>query len=401
MAKRAPAKAAAAKLPLPALLSQALVAFTIEFDNEFEHRTPHRTTSAAAKKQPAAKAGSPPGSVSGSVSGSPHAPWLLSLAMWALFLRFVPERGISVRELLYATSLDKQALRNWLVRLSRWWGYLTIAPDLSASPVMPAPGDWIVRPTPGGLKARQVWQSLFAVIEKRWRERFGGETVETLRGSLAEIVAELDLNLPEYLPILGYGLRASLDRYAMSPPPEGAKASALNLPALLAKVLLAFTIEFERESELSFPICANLLRVLSDEGVRARDLPRLTGVSAEAIKMATGFLGKGAYVVIEGESPASRTRLIRLTARGLLAQDAYRNRVAAIEGEWQKRFGVERIRSLRQMLEQIAGDGTAEGSPLFHGLEPYPGGWRASLPKPETLPHYPVVLHRGGFPDGS
>jgi hypothetical protein len=27
-----------------ALLSQALVAFTIEFDNEFEHRSPHATT---------------------------------------------------------------------------------------------------------------------------------------------------------------------------------------------------------------------------------------------------------------------------------------------------------------------------------------------------------------------
>ena len=34
----------AAGLPLSTLLSQALVAFTIEFDNEFEHQMPHRTT---------------------------------------------------------------------------------------------------------------------------------------------------------------------------------------------------------------------------------------------------------------------------------------------------------------------------------------------------------------------
>jgi hypothetical protein len=27
--------------------------------------------------------------------------------------------------------------------------------------------------------------------------------------------------------------------------------------------------------------------------------------------------------------------------------------------------------------------------------------WRASVPNPETLPHYPMVLHRGGYPDGS
>jgi hypothetical protein len=31
-------------LPLSAVLSQAYVAFAIEFDNEFEHQAPHRTT---------------------------------------------------------------------------------------------------------------------------------------------------------------------------------------------------------------------------------------------------------------------------------------------------------------------------------------------------------------------
>ncbi len=33
-----------ASVPLPTLLSQALVAHTIELDNEAEHRLPHRTT---------------------------------------------------------------------------------------------------------------------------------------------------------------------------------------------------------------------------------------------------------------------------------------------------------------------------------------------------------------------
>jgi hypothetical protein len=39
---RASISAMAAGLPLPTLLSQALVAFTIEFDNEFERQMPHR-----------------------------------------------------------------------------------------------------------------------------------------------------------------------------------------------------------------------------------------------------------------------------------------------------------------------------------------------------------------------
>ena len=40
-------------------------------------------------------------------------------------------------------------------------------------------------------------------------------------------------------------------------------------------------------------------------------------------------------------------------------------------------------------------------SPLMAGLEPYPDNWRAGTPPPRTLPHFPMVLHRGGFPDGS
>jgi len=40
-------------------------------------------------------------------------------------------------------------------------------------------------------------------------------------------------------------------------------------------------------------------------------------------------------------------------------------------------------------------------SPLWHGLEPDPDGWRAAVRRPDTLPHYSMVLHRGGYPDGS
>ena len=36
-----------------------------------------------------------------------------------------------------------------------------------------------------------------------------------------------------------------------------------------------------------------------------------------------------------------------------------------------------------------------------NGLEPPPGGWRAAVRAKDTLPQYPMVLHRGGYPDGS
>jgi hypothetical protein len=43
----------------------------------------------------------------------------------------------------------------------------------------------------------------------------------------------------------------------------------------------------------------------------------------------------------------------------------------------------------------------ADKSRLLLGLKPYADGWRAAVREPETLPHFPMVLHRGGFPDGS
>jgi hypothetical protein len=64
-------------------------------------------------------------------------------------------------------------------------------------------------------------------------------------------------------------------------------------------------------------------------------------------------------------------------------------------------FGVSVIHTLREPLERLVGDRPQlRLSPLFQGLEPYPDGWRASVRKPDTLPHYPMDLHRGRCPDG-
>jgi hypothetical protein len=34
-------------------------------------------------------------------------------------------------------------------------------------------------------------------------------------------------------------------------------------------------------------------------------------------------------------------------------------------------------------------------------MAPYPDGWRAQAKPATALPHYPMVLRRGGYPDGS
>ena len=115
--------------------------------------------------------------------------------------------------------------------------------------------------------------------------------------------------------------------------------------------------------------------------------------------MALGFLQKKRLVAI-GPDPVRRAKIVRLTSKGLEARDACRKRIAAIEKRWREHYGNDIIESLRTTLEQITGPDSPT-SPLFRGLEPYSDNWRASVPRPATLPHYPMVLHRGGYPDGS
>lgn len=131
-----------AGLLLSTLLSQALVAFTIEFDNEFEHRMPHQTTNHG---------------------GTPYAPWLVSLAMWSNCMQFIDEDGAGVDELedLARTSTNW----NGMVR----WGYIAVGPGK------------IARATPADRKAQETWRPFFGEIEERRVARFGKEEIEQLR----------------------------------------------------------------------------------------------------------------------------------------------------------------------------------------------------------------------------
>ena len=62
--------------------------------------------------------------------------------------------------------------------------------------------------TPKGLIAREVWHPLPAEVEARWRERIGKDAMFELKGSLAAIVSNLDPDVPDCMPILGYGLKS-------------------------------------------------------------------------------------------------------------------------------------------------------------------------------------------------
>ena len=368
-----------ARLPLSALLSQTLVAFTIEADNEAEHRVPHHTTSY----------GAPPGAPA-------DAPWITSLLMWANCLRHLPDEGITIAELRdrarTGTNLDGM----------RRWGYVTFTP-------YPGPGkrprqDAVIAPTGRGIAARDTWHEVAAHVESRWHDRLGAGAFATLRAALAGVVAHLDPALPDCLPILRYGLFSRPDPAVRAAgtgrPPGRVSSPAGDLPlwALLSRTLLAFATQYEAGPGPSLAVSANVLRVLTEAGVPNSDIPALGGVSRESVAMAAGTLRRSGLVT-EGPGPAGGNRKVtRLTPLGVLARDEYPALTAGIERDWRARFGDAAVAALRRSVEPLlAGD----PPPLAAGLRPYPGNWRAHRPPPATLPHYPMTLHRGGYPDGS
>lgn len=353
------------------MLSQALVAFTVEFDNEGEHRMAHRTTRHGATEQGAL--------------------WLTSQAMWANVMRYVPDGGITVGE------LRAQARTNGLkLRGLKGWRYITLdgEPDKDAT---------VIRCTKKGALAQEQWRTLAAEIEARWGERFGRSEVSELRDSLDALLGQIRLDLPRYMPMVypTQGGRAERARARDEGEPPAITDEDIDLSVLLSRLLLAFTLDFEEESRVSLTICANTLRVLTMSGVRVRDIPVLTGISREGNAMATGFLRRIGCVVEKPDPAASRGKVVCLTEKGARVQAKYRRVLAETEDSWVRRFGAEPVRALRGVLGPMVGDGTPSGSALFGGLEPYPDNWRTDVRPPATLPHHPMVLHRGGFPDGS
>ena len=395
--------------PLSALLSQVLVAFTVELDNEFELRM--------------AKLG--------------FAGGRLSLAVWLNLLRFVGDSSISVAELAARSQFEQTEIKSMLGCLERWrfvWLDSTQG-DKNAAPISEMMTrrrlgkDWgsgrgihsktAVELTSMGVKAREVWEPLPKAIEDRWQKRFGDEASNDLRLALEAIQKELEIELPQGFVDIRWRRRPF-------PARRPGLTSDLLLPTLLSQLLLAFAIEFEPKSDAPLALCANTLRVLSEEPTAEAELPRLTGCSPETCGL--GWQLKP-FVVVGPDPTVKRGKALRLSGRGLLAQQQYRRLTAEIEQTWEKRFGrqkVDRLRSALLKLFDLEGNGPY---PLLvsEGLAPPPGVVRSGDSAPalgrievgsaalkrgrdlvtqteafvadpvHALPHYPMLDMNRGF----
>src|SRR5215469_7839350 len=271
------------RVPLTTLLSWVWVAFAIEADNAVE------------------------------AAGSERVGRLfrISLPMWANGLRFIDEDGIRVGEL----RVRARAACN-IGGLERW-GWITVG-DAGGGrregygSHRGVTSGTVLRATRAGAYARRLWPDVVAGIEQRWRDRFG-DAVSSLRDALRRYAGRMPSAPPEVHASDGFRTHVV----------EGPAPGEDGLAGLLGQALARLTLGHEQDSLVSLPLAANFLRVIGGDVVRVRDLPALSGVSKEAVAMATGYLERN------GLAESGSQRSVTLTAAGRAALGDYQARATA------------------------------------------------------------------------
>ena len=367
---------------LSSLLSQALVAHTIEIDNEAEPQLPHRTTR---------------GDDSEAVHG---APWLVSFPLWANVLQYLDgHEARTVADLRTSARTDRLLLAGL-----RRWGYVAVTPPANQPLMNPPQEDATVRARKGARRAMEVWRTLPAVVDERWRTRLGPPVVDRLERALRTIFGALTIDPPAYMPVIHPTQGGKVEQ---APPIRRHGRCARTAPARRRPLL---------PPQRGAPRLHARRRVGGADGAgHQRQHPARAHHFGDAhrgpappdrrvprgqrhVRRVAGTPGlrrdgAGSDGIPRAVAPAH--------AEGSKAQQSARRVLDTTEMAWRTRFGSVAMADLTAALEQIVGDGSFSGSPLAPGLVPYDGTWRAALRRPEALPHHPMVLHRGGYPDGS
>ena len=300
------------RLPINALLAQALVTVT----HEYEQRG------------------------AGSVS-------LPTLAVWSNVLRPVGD-GIDLRELPAAARLSKRAVRaavgaalkaGWLVREGN-----------------------AVRPSPSGEHARERWLSLDADVE--------ASVADDSATPLGEVVRQFFLEWPHYPT--GYGpadhsitggvyvsgggkgdSRVPTHGVDWAPVPrhdvEGSSVAGLTLAALLSEAFVAFAADFEELGIGALHLAASALRLLPDEGVPVSDIALLSRLKGDG----KSVLERHGYIEIWRDTGKPKVPHAVPTARGRITRDKYEGTVRLVEDRWRTKYGADVVARLRSALESL------------------------------------------------
>jgi DNA-binding MarR family transcriptional regulator len=97
----------------------------------------------------------------------------------------------------------------------------------------------------------------------------------------------------------------------------------------------------------------HVFRFLHQGPMRLSDMAERSGLTKQALGEHVDFLESHGYVAREPDPADGRAKLVVATERGEAAMAAARQVFADVERSWAHRLGAERIRALRQTLEDV------------------------------------------------
>lgn len=300
------------RLPLNALLSQALAAVTHEY----------------------AQRG----------AGSNGLP---SLAVWSNLLQPVGD-GIERRDLPAKARLSKRAIGSAVgAAVKRGW----LVDDGTT-----------LRPSSPGATARQRWPSLEADVEAS----VAGDVTTPLR----ELVQQLYLEWPHYPTPYGPadhsmtgGVHVSGGGGTESKVPihgadwvpvrrhdvDGSSVAGLPLSALLSQAFVAFAADFEQLGIGGLHLAASVLRLLPDGGAPVSHIPMLSRLKGDG----KSVLERHRFIEITRDLNEPTRPIAVPTPRGRNTRDLYEPTARRVEDRWELEYSADVVGRLRTALESV------------------------------------------------
>jgi DNA-binding MarR family transcriptional regulator len=105
----------------------------------------------------------------------------LTFSLGTNVLRFLRAGPVRMSSLAETSGVTKQAISQQVAYLEAR-GYVTVEPDAADSRAK------LVRLTATGQRSNEAAESLFAAVERDWRQRYGGDQICELRAILEDIL---------------------------------------------------------------------------------------------------------------------------------------------------------------------------------------------------------------------
>ncbi len=274
-------------LPLQAMLSSALVAFTIESDNELEVRL-------AARGQ----RGGPP-----------------SLVAWLNVLQYLGDGPCSVEEICRRTYTKTEQVGLAVGCLERW-GWVAVVLKPRGSPRSTSAEGWgsarritsqsVLTASDNGRLLLVLQPEVISAVESLWQQRYGS-ALAAAEKAILKLAARPGVAMPEGVPS-GWmkGDWRQLPSGELQEPRGG------RFPVAVGRALLAMTLFYEQRSRISLALAANTLRVIEQDGTALSDVPLRSGISPETTGPQYQMLSQLGLVAV-ADHPSRRGKLIRLT----------------------------------------------------------------------------------------